>query len=210
MGIALFMQATPTYQIPRCIPRTVNFRATRRFWLQWLTWSVILRQSNCSQQRPLTESLGYSTQESRRILLPWNWVNTKKNTDVNIQRLILLSHHRAVYGTFWSFCSKLTPHYLFSRNCNGLKSSKTGAAHLLAQVQSDGQFKPIYQCKLISEEHPQSSQQGSAPQMEVFAQWLSPCEGMSPWSRSKQTGHLAQLQGTKMISNKKSTTWLKN
>ena len=90
-----------------------------------------------------------------------------------------------------------------------VKSGQTGAAHLLAQVQSDGQFKPIYQCKLISEEHPQSSQQGSAPQMEVFAQWLSLCEGMSPWSRSKQTGHLAQLQGTKMISNKKSTTWLK-
>ena len=118
MGIALFMQATPTYQIPRCIPRTVNFRATRRFWLQWLAWSVILRQSNCSQQRPLTESLGYSTQESRRILLPWNWVNTKKFTDFNIQLLILLSHHRAVYGTlsFRSFHSKLAPHYLFSRN----------------------------------------------------------------------------------------------
>jgi hypothetical protein len=126
-----------------------------------------------------------------------------------IQRLILLSHHRAVHGTFRSLHSKLTPYYLFSRNRNGLlKSGKTGAAHVLVQVQSDGQFKPIYQCKLISEEHPQSSQQGSAPQMEAFALWLSLCEGMSPWSRNKQTGHLAQLQGTKMISNKKSA-WLK-
>jgi hypothetical protein len=81
-------------------------------------------------------------------------------------------HHSAVDGTY-RYIRRNLLHII----C--LHLGKTGAAHLIVQVQYDGQFKPIYRCKLISEEHPQSSQQGSAPQMENFVQWLSLSEGMS-------------------------------
>lgn len=85
--------------------------------------------------------------------------------------LILLSIHRAVYGTF----RYLNYSTLFAFPGSGnklLHLGKAGTAHLIVQVQSDGhpQFKPIYQCMFISEEHLQLSQQGSEPQTEVFDQ----------------------------------------
>lgn len=76
-------------------------------------------------------------------------------------------------------------------------------------------FKPpVYHYQsvyaLISEERQQSSQQGSEPQTEVFARWLLLCAGMSPWSRSKRTGRLAQLRSTsnKQLEEKFGNCWV--